>query len=71
LDTKNITAYEVKRMRGKKWIAVVALVVIVLAVGGIVYLNVAGKKAAQKYTPEGTPETYEQMQKMPAAGKAP
>jgi len=45
--------------------------VIVLAVGSIVYLNVAGKKAAQKYTPEGTPETYEQMQKMPAAGEAP
>jgi uncharacterized membrane protein len=58
-------------MGGRKWIAVVALVVIVLAIGSIVYLSVAGKRTAEKYAPKGTPETYQQMQKMPAAGGTP
>lgn len=53
------------------WQAIIAIVVVVLVVGGASYWWFSRKQVAAKYQPEGTPETYEQMQQMPAAGGAP
>lgn len=51
----------------KVWYAVVAVVVIVLAIGSLTVWSIRRKQAVEKYIPKGSPERIEQMQKMPAA----
>lgn len=54
-------------MSKRAWIAVVAVVVIVLAIGSIALWSAGRKRAVEKYIPKGAPETHKQMEEMPIA----
>ncbi len=51
----------------KVWYGVIAVVVIVFAIGSLVVWSVRRKQAVEKYIPKGSPERFEEMQKTPAA----
>ncbi|MCS7254800.1 MAG: hypothetical protein NZ781_12360 [Armatimonadetes bacterium] len=48
------------------WYAIVAVVVVVFAIGSVAIWSVKRKQAVEKYIPKGAPETYEQMKGTPA-----